>query len=389
MDEPIITCPHCATDIKLTESLAAPYIDAKREEFEQKLSSARKTIAAEEAEKAKRALALELETQSTLMTELREALAEKEERLKSAQKEEAIARRKQRELDDAIREQELTIEKRVQSAMGEVRQKAKDELETAHNLRVREKEQQITSMAKQIEELKRKAEQGSQQMQGEVFEIELEAKLQEKFPIDGIEPIGKGEIGGDVLQRVNGSLGQACGTILWELKRTKNWNNGWLAKLRDDQRKAGADVAVLVSHALPKEVKTFDFHEGVWIAAPRFALPLVTALRMSLVEIAGTRQAQDGQQSKMQLVYGYLTGPKFRHRIEAIVEKFSEMKADLDQEKKAMTRIWAKREAQIEGVIDATVGMHGDLQGIAGKAIQEIDSLQLALIETKSHEGSV
>ena len=202
-------------------------------------------------------------------------------------------------------------------------------------------------MQRKIEELKRKAEQGSQQLQGEALELELETTLRAKFPLDSIEPVGKGEFGGDIIQRVVGPSGQVCGAILWESKSTKNWSDGWLAKLRSDQRSAGAEIAVLVSRALPEDVETFWHVDGVWITEPRFAMPLVIALRQTLIEVANSRQTQDGQETKTELVYQYLTGPRFRHRVEAIVEKFSDMQADLNREKKAMTRLWAKREAQI------------------------------------------
>jgi hypothetical protein len=236
-------------------------------------------------------------------------------------------------------------------------------------------------MQRQIDELKRKAEQGSQQLQGEVLEVELEAALRTRFPHDCVEPVGRGEFGGDVVQRVVTTVGQACGALLWETKRTKNFTDGWLAKLRADQRAAGAELAVLVSTALPKGIETFAYVDGVWVTEFRFAVPLAVALRQSLIEIATARQVYEGQETKMELVYQYLTGPKFRHRVEAIVEKFSEMQADLEKERKAMTHLWAKREAQIHGVIESTVGMYGDLQGIAGKALQEIEGLEVELLE--------
>lgn len=419
MIEPTITCPSCLTEIKLTESLAAPLIEATRKEFEakiaqkerdvskreeklkeqqrtlrnaqeaideqvaQKLKAERESIAAAEAKKARLAAAADLDAKSREMKELQQVLVERNEKLEEAQKAQAGLIRKQRELDDAKREIDLTVEKRVQASIGEVRQKARIEAEEALKLKVIEKEETIASMQRQIENLKRKAEQGSQQLQGEAFELELEKTLQASFPMDNIEAISKGEFGGDVIQRVVGPVGQASGSILWESKRTKNWSDGWLTKLRGDQRAAGAEIAVLVSHALPKEIETFGHLNGVWITEPRFAMPLVIALRQTLIEVANTRHAQDGQGTKMELVYQYLTGPKFRHRVEAIVEKFSDMQADLDREKKAMTRLWAKREAQIQGVIESTVGMYGDLQGIAGRALQEIEGLEMPLIEEK------
>jgi hypothetical protein len=183
------------------------------------------------------------------------------------------------------------------------------------------------------------------------------------------------------MQTVCQTTGIECGKILWETKRTKNWMEGWLTKLRGDQRTAKAEIAVMMSYALPAGVTTFDQRDGVWICAPQYAIPLVTALRQTLLEVANSKQSQIGQQSKMELVYDYLTGPRFRHRVEAIVEKFGDMQADLAKEKKFMQKQWAKREMQMQGVLDSTVGMYGDLQGIAGKALQEIEGLDVPLIE--------
>jgi hypothetical protein len=416
--EPTIICPNCSTEIKLTESLAAPLIQTVREEYEakiaqkeadvakreanvraqqeavkdaqkaiedqvaEKLKTARAAIAEEEARKAKLLTASDLEAKTKEVGDLQEVLKQRDEKLKKAQQAEADLLRKQRELDDAKRELELTVEKRVQASVEEVRQKAKQAAEEGLKLKVAEKEQQISSMQRQIEDLKRKAEQGSQQLQGEVLELELETTLSAKFPLDRIEPVAKGEFGGDVLQKVVGPVGQACGAILWESKRTKNWSDGWLPKLRGDQRAAKAEIAVLVSNAMPKDIDGFGHIDGIWITQSRYAMPLVIALRQSLIEVANTRQAQEGQETKMALVYQYLTGPKFRHRVEAIVEKFSDMQADLDRERKSMTRLWAKREAQIQGVIESTVGMYGDLQGIAGRALQEIEGLETPLLES-------
>ena len=249
-----------------------------------------------------------------------------------------------------------------------------------------EKEHTIVSMQKQIEELKRKAEQGSQQLQGEVHELELEALLRAKFPLDSIEPVPKGEYGGDVLHHVIGSFGQTCGTILWESKRTKSWSDGWLVKLREDRRTAKAEVAVIISQVLPKGVETFELIDGVWVTHPRSAIPVAVTLRHTLIEIASIRQATEGQQTKMEMVYQYLTGPRFRQRVQAIVEAFSSMQEDLDKEKKAITKQWAKREEQIERVMQATVGMYGDLQGIAGKTLQEIEGLEMSALEAQTDE---
>lgn len=422
MTEPTIVCPSCKTEIKLTESLAAPLIQSTREQYEQKIAKKdadiakresalkeqqaalakakdeiddqvaaklkveRTVIAAEEAKKARVAMGNDLEQKAKELAELNQVLKERNEKLAEAQKAQAELIRKQRELDDAKREMELTIEKRVQESLSSTREQAKKEAEDSLRLKVAEKEQTITSMQKQIEELKRKAEQGSQQLQGEVQELELESMLREKFPFDTIQPVAKGEHGGDALQRIVGTMGQPCGTILWESKRTKNWTDGWLAKLREDQRAAKAELAVIVSQALPKDVETFNLIDGVWVTSYRCALPVAIALRHSLLELAGARTASEGQQTKMEMVYGYLTGPRFRQRVQAIVEKFSDMQSDLDKERRTMTRMWAKREEQIRGVIESTAGMYGDLQGIAGKTLLEIEGLDMKLLDSSDEQ---
>ena len=423
MAEPTVFCPQCKSEIKLTESLAAPLLESVRRYYEQRLSQKdaeiskrekslneraeiiekakqnleqqieeklrleRARIAAEEAKKAKLALNDDLDQKTKEISSLHEVLKQRDTKLAEAQKAQAEVIRKQRELDDAKRELELTVEKRVQADLAAQRGKARKEAEEELKLKVMEKDQTITAMQKQIEDLKRRAEQGSQQLQGEVQELQLEALLRTKFPRDTIQPVPKGDFGGDVLQRVIGPLNQACGTILWESKRTKNWSDGWLPKLRDDQRAAKAEVAVILSHALPKEIESFGFVEGVWIADPKLALPVALSLRQTLIEISAARQAAEGQQTKMEMVYSYLTGPRFRQRIQALVEAFSSMKEDLDREKKTITRQWAKREEQIDRVMQATVGMYGDLQGIAGKTLQEIEGLEFqGMLDFKPEE---
>jgi hypothetical protein len=417
MSEPTVICPSCKTEIKLTESLAAPLIASTRLEFEKRLvqkdadvakretllhereeavSKAQQTIddriaeqltlergkiAAEEARKAKLALQTDIDQKTRALADLEEVVTQQNTKLAEAQKAQADLLRKQRELDDEKREVELTVEKRVQEGLATTREQAKKEAEEGLKLKVLEKEQTIASLQKTVEELNRKMEQGSQQLQGEVQELELESLLRAKFPRDTIEPVPKGEHGGDALQHVVGPNGQPCGTIIWESKRTKNWSDGWLTKLREDQRAAKAEIAVIVSQTLPKEIDTFGLIENVWITHTKTLLPVALTLRHALIEIRCARQASEGQQTKTEMIYQYLTGPRFRHRVEAIVEAFSSMQEDLDKEKKAIIKQWAKREEQIDRVMQATAGMYGDLQGIAGKTIQEIEGLSLPAIE--------
>jgi hypothetical protein len=423
MSEPQITCPTCKTEIKLTESLAAPLIAETRKAFEtqlagkeiefgkreaslrqsqqevtrareaiddevsKRLRTERSAIAVAEAAKARLAVAGDLEQRDRQVAELRQIMTDNNNKLAVAQRAQADVIRKSRELDDAKREHDLSVESKVRESLTAVREKAKLDAEEGLKIRLSEKEAQIAGMQRKIEDLLRRAEQGSQQAQGEVLEIELESQLRARFPRDLIEAVAKGEFGGDVLHHVIGASGQNCGTILWESKRTKAGQDGWLVKLRDDQRVAKADVALIVSSALPKNVEAFDLIENVWVAEPRFAIPLALALRQSLIDVAGSRLTQHGQQSKMALIYNYLTGPQFRLRIDAIVEKFTDMREDLDRERKALTKLWARREEQLKCVLDSTAGLYGDLQGIAGRAMPEISSLDVLLIDSESSPG--
>lgn len=420
--EPTITCPNCKAEIPLTESIAAPLLEATRKQYERKLSlkdkeieqreetlrekekkvadksrkldqqvadqvaeqlkTERARIAVEEAKKAKLVSASEIEAKNREVEGIKQVLAENTRKLTEAQKAQADFLKKQRELDDEKRELDLTVEKRVQENLNEVRTQAKRDAEEGERLKVAERDQKIASMQRTIEELQRKAEQGSQQLQGEVQELELESLLRAKFPHDTIDPVPKGEFGGDTLQRVVSQAGVLAGTILWECKRTKNWAVGWLPKLREDQRTAKADISVLISQTLPESVETFDVIDGVWVAHPRFIVPVATILRNTLLEVSTARLINEGQQTKAEMVYQYLTGPRFRQRVEAIVEAFSSMQDDLDKERKAIMKQWAKRSEQIERVMGATVGMYGDLQGIAGKSIQEIEGLELKALGT-------
>lgn len=417
MIEPTITCPSCQSEIKLTESLAGPLIEQTRKQFAQQLTAKdrqieqaeqaltvekqkvekeregievtvakrlddqRAQIALEEAARAKRAVELDVQGKDRELAELNELLKARDEKLAKAQAQEAEFLKKQRELEEKARELDLSVQRQVNEALGGVREQAVRDAEEAAALKVKERDTQIASMQQKIEELKRKAEQGSQQLQGEAQELVIEDALRARFPLDLIEPVGKGEFGGDVLQRVVNTSGQVCGSILWESKRTKAWSDGWLTKLKGDQRAAGADLALIVSQTLPKPIETFDQIDGVWVTGSKCAMAVAGALRESLILMSSVKAAGEGQATKSALMYDYLTGPRFRHRVEAIIERFSEMQDDLNKERRATMRQWAKREQQIQAVIDTTSGLYGDLQGIAGKAMVEIDALAMPLLE--------
>lgn len=415
--EPVVQCPNCSTRIPISESLAAPLLAERTREFESRLSGLREqieareakiaterealeqrrrqmedelhkrlagereSIAQDEARKARAAVDLDLQTRQRELAAARELLSERDRKLAEAQAAQAAVLRKERELDDQRRELALTVENKVRAELQAERDKARREAEGSWQLRLEERNQIIQSLQSRIEDLQRRAEQGSQQMQGEAQEVILEQLLGGKFPFDRIEPVPKGQHGGDTLHHVVGPSGQTCGTILWECKRTKHWSDGWLVKLRDDQRIAHADLAVIVSHALPRDIDAFDRIDHVWVVHPSVALALALSLRHSLIELATARRAADGQQEKSALIYDYLTGPRFKRRVQAIVESFTQMQDDLERERKAIMKQWAKRQAQLERMMQATVGMVGDMQGIAGASIQEIEGLEIRFLE--------
>jgi hypothetical protein len=412
--EPIINCPHCQAEIKLTESLAAPLLRTKELEFKRmegelrereaslarqrdsleqdvatRLAAERRKVADEEQRKARLALGMELETKQRELQDLSALLKLRDAKLAEAQQAQAEVVRRQRELEEKEREIDLTIERRVSANVNQIQQKARQEAEDQLRLKVAEKDQLIGSMQRQIEELRRKSEQGSQQLQGEAMEAELFQLLTERFDHDNVARVQKGEFGGDVLHQVVSPSGLACGTILWESKRTKNWSEGWLPKLRQDQRAAKAEIAVIVSHALPKGVTNFDLVEGVYVVSPQCIVPVATLLRKALLELAIARQSSEGRETKAGLIYQYLIGPRFRQRVQAIVEAFTSMQDDLALERKVLQKQWAKRETQLERLMSSTVGMYGDLQGIAGRSLEEIEGLSVLSLEGPSDgEGS-
>lgn len=380
------TCPNCGTTIKLEDTIAAPLLAEKEAEFKNQLQKAQSQAAEEAAASVRNELGERLAASTKELTALKARDEEQQKKLKEAQDQQAAFLAKTRALEDRERELNLTIEKQVGAARQEIFRKAQQQVEESQALKIKEKDEQLASMSRKIEELQKKAAQGSQQLQGEAMELQLEEALTNRFPLDRIEPIAKGVSGADLRQFVMARSGEEAGSILWELKRTKNWSNDWTSKLKTDQRAAGAEIAILISEARPDGIETFEFHEGVYVAAPRYAVPLALVTRQMLLTVAKTRTAQTGQQDKMAMVYEYLTGSQFQHRVEAICEHFTVMQEELAKERSAMQRIWARREKQIQGVIDNTVGLYGDLEGIAGRAMPQIDGLELDLLANEEEQ---
>lgn len=268
-------------------------------------------------------------------------LAEKQTRLAESENAELALRKERRQLEEEKQRLELEVERRLQAERLRIREATQKEEEQSYLLKLAEKEKIISDMKKQVEELRRKSEQSSQQLQGEVLELELEAMLRAAFPADLIEPGPKGRNGGDVVHRVVGPNGLQCGTILWESKRTRSWSDTWLAKNREDVRLAGANVGAVVTTAMPKGIETFDRLENVWVAAMRCALPLAKALRHALIEAAMAKVVTQGKDGKMERLYEYLIGPSLSQ------SRFSHRRG---------LRLYAGRSRSGEACLDETLG---------------------------------
>ena len=398
MTQETIKCPKCGELIKLSEAISHDIeieIRTKYEkEIEKRLKEEREQLEIREKklkekwllekkgieEKAKKEAE---ESQKIQLVDLREQLKQKSERLEKSQQEELELRKQQRQLEEDKKTFELELNRKLDAERQKIIEKVGRELEESHRFKDAEKNKQLADMMKQIEDLKRKAEQGSQKIQGEVLEVELEQLLKNDFPFDEINPVSSGIKGADISHIVKTQSGRICGKILWETKRTKNWSDDWIQKLKDDQREAKADLAVIVSEVLPKGFHHFREIKGIWITDIPSALSLALALRAILIQVATSRAIQTGKEEKMEIVYNYLTGVEFKNRVQAIMEGFIAMKGALDSEKRAMANIWAKREKQIERVIQNIAGMHGDLEGIAGASLPVLKMLELPSEETE------
>jgi len=258
-----------------------------------------------------------------------------------------------------------------------LKEQAKAQADQENRLKIAEKEKVISDLQKKLEEAQRRAEQGSQQTQGEVLELDFERQLCGAFPADEITEISKGIRGADLSQEVKSKTGRSCGTILYENKRTKNWSVGWIAKLKEDMLEKKADIGVIVTEALPPDTDVFCSKDGIWVTDSKTAIPLAHVLRCLLQEVAIARGHRDGAKEKMEVVYEYLTGNEFRQRVSAVIDAFNAMHSDLQSEKRALTKHWSKREKHINSVIENMAGMVGDVQAISGNALKDIPALEL------------
>ena len=392
MNQKMITCPKCGEKFELSEAISHDIEDeikkkyenekqklianygiqlaAKDEEFRKKMDNEKNKI----VEDTKTSLE---KSYKNRFTDLEEQLKEKETQIEEGRNMEIELLKQQRQLEEKNRKIELDFLRKIETERKKIIEDLSGELEEKNRLILAEKDKQLNDMKNQIDVLKRKAEVSSQQLKGEVLELELEDLLKNEFQFDEISPITKGMKGADIIQIVKTQSGKSCGKILWETKRTKSWSDSWIQKLKDDQRSEKADIAVLVSEVLPKGFSNFRQIKGVWVSEISSSLSLGLALRVVLIQVAREQEFQKGNKEKMELIYSYLTGPEFRNRVEAVIEGFVAMKIELDAEKRSMEKIWSKREKQIEKVVYNLSGMHGDLEGIAGKALPAVKALEL------------
>ncbi|MBT8221511.1 MAG: DUF2130 domain-containing protein [Bacteroidia bacterium] len=401
-----IQCPNCGHNIPVEEALNQQAEIRIRKEMEQKVAQQNAIlfqrqqqleVAHKQFEETKKKenelfqarLAKKLtEEKSKLTKELQSELVEKIQILENdldKRKKENLALKKlevqllqkEKAINDAQEELEVKMQKTLLEKQSIIEDKVRAKEQEKFSLEKREFEKQLADQKKLIYEMQRKAEQGSMQLQGEVMEIALEDILRSEFPFDLIDEVPKGIRGADVVQTVVNSVQKTCGKIIYESKRTKAFSNGWIEKLKKDQREEGAEIAVLVTEVMPKELKKFGQIEGVWICTFSEFSSLVYVLREMLTKTQSIKNAEENKGTKMEVLYGFLTSDEFRMQVEAIVEGFSGLKAEMDKEKRAMQRIWKEREKQLEKVIGSTIDMYGSIKGIAGNAIGAVQALEL------------
>lgn len=360
----------------------------KNERFERELQTRlvdeRERIRAEEREASHKREQIQVES---VRSELASSFSEKEARreqelqemrdgLRRAQQQEFSVREENRQLLHQAEQLEIEMRRKVDAERESIRATAMEQAREEGLFQVKEKDLLISQLRDRIRDMQRKVEQGSQQVQGEVQELVLEDLLRQEFPFDRFREVPKGVEGADIIQEVRTRDGRSCGTILWESKRTKAWSDGWLPKLRGDQREIRAEVCAIVTQVLPSDVASIGERDGVWVCGFSFMVPMARLLRAGLEEVSRVRRTQAGQETKMQQAYEYLTGTDFRLRVQGVVESLEEMSALLEKEKKAMRNLWRKRERQIHLATDGVFAMQQDLKGIAGSDLADLSTLE-------------
>jgi hypothetical protein len=335
---------------------------------EDKLRLAKSQLQEEAIKKAASEMQLQMEM-------LNKELTEKSQKLKESQVKELELMQKEKQIKEREESLKLEMEKQMLERQKEIEERVKKMESERSDLKIKELEKKLSDQVELAETMRRKAEQGSMQLQGEVLELALEELLKANFPFDAIEEVAKGTKGADCVQLVRNNVAQLCGKIIYESKRTKAFTNEWIEKLKRDMRAQQADIAVIVTEVLPKDMDTFGFKDGVWICRFSDVKPLAFLLRDSLIKIYGAVISQENRGDKMQLLYNYLTGNEFRQNIEAVMEGFVSLKDGITREKVQMEKMWKEREKQLDKVLLNTTQFYGSIKGIAGNAIGDIKLL--------------
>ncbi|GAA8968038.1 DUF2130 domain-containing protein [Helicobacter pylori] len=421
MQENQITCPKCQTLIDVREALYKQIelenqnkFLAQQKEFEKEVNEKRaqyqsyfknleqKEEALKEREKeqkakfdeaVKQASALALQDEKAKIIEearknafleqqkglelLQKELDEKSKQVQELHQKEAEIERLKRENNEAESRLKAENEKKLNEKLDLEREKIEKALHEKNELKFKQQEEQLEMLRNELKNAQRKAELSSQQFQGEVQELAIEEFLRQKFPLDSVEEIKKGQRGGDCIQVVHTREFQNCGKIYYESKRTKEFQKAWVEKLKSDMREIGADVGVIVSEALPKEMERMGLFEGVWVCSFEEFKGLSAVLREGVIQVGLAKKSQENKGDKVNLLYHYLTSSEFSMQVNAIIEGFEQLRADLESEKRAMNRIWKSREKQMEKVFDGTINMYGSIKGIVGNAIGQVKALEL------------
>ncbi len=409
-DQTSISCPNCGEDIDVNDILYHQVDEQLKKKYQDELKREKQKIESQsdELEQQRKALEEEKSKQGELLAQqVSEQLKEKEAALAQKLKKAAVAeqkdaleilreelnekskqvqelnkasaelekvKREKNELEDKLKAE---AEKQLNERLAAERQRIAKEESGKHELKRKELEKQLEDQKKLTEEMKRKQEQGSMQTQGEVQELGIEEWLAEKFPLDVIQEIKKGERGADCLQIVHTRTRQNCGSIYYESKRTKHFQPSWIDKFKADIQERNANIGVLVTEVMPPDMDRLGLKDGIWVCSFEEFKGLCTVLRESIIQISSAIVSQEHKGDKMGMLYDYLTSNEFRMQIEAMVEGFTQMKSDLEAEQRSMRGIWKKREKQIEKVLLNTTGMYGSIRGIAGNAVQAVPLLEL------------
>jgi hypothetical protein len=415
-----VKCPECSNEFPLSDAVLSSVREGVTKEVqstladrEQMVSKRQRTLDDREADLKKKTSEIQQEAERLaeqrlkerevhirseaakqavkehefVLKQLQEEVTEKTNALKQAQANELSLLKDKRELQEAKETLELKVQRTLDQERGKITAHAKAQADEENRLKIAEKEKVISDLQRKLEDAQRRAEQGSQQIQGEILEIDFERQLRDAFPVDQITEISKGIRGADVSQEVRSNTGRKCGLILYENKRTKNWSDTWIPKLKADLLSIKADIGVIVTEALPPETDGFCCKDDIWVTDPKSAIPLAHVLRCLLQEVAIARGYRDGAKEKMEVLYNYLTSNEFRQRVSSVIDAFNAMRADLEAERRALTKHWSKREKHINSVIENMAGLVGDIQVLSGNALKDIPALELEAGEQEPHFG--